>query len=187
MADEVMASEMEAHATTEAGHGGEVHAEPMALGFDATMLVALAMIVVIAFAIWKKVPALIGSALDRQIGAIREQLDAATKLREEAEALKAEYEAKAKQAAKDADNMRAAAVDEAKLIVSNAKKDAKEMIVRRSRVAEEKIAAAEAAAIAEVQAKAALVSAAAAEMLIVEANDAKADAAIVDAAIATLN
>jgi F-type H+-transporting ATPase subunit b len=52
-------------ATTEA-HGGEAHAKPKALGMDATMWVALAMLVVIALFIWKKVPAMIGAALDRQ-------------------------------------------------------------------------------------------------------------------------
>ena len=40
-------------------------------------------------------PAAIGKALDKKIAAIRDQLDEAAALRKEAEALKAEYEAKA--------------------------------------------------------------------------------------------
>jgi F-type H+-transporting ATPase subunit b len=173
-------------ATTEA-HGGEEHVTPSALGFDASMLVALAMIVVIALAIWKKVPAMIAGALDKQISGIKAQLDQATALRAEAEAIKAEYEAKAKQAAQDAIDMKAAAEEEAKQIVATAKVTATDMIARRAKAAEDKIAAAERAAIADVRAKAASVSAAAAAQLIATHHDAKADAALVDQSIASLN
>ena len=174
------------HAGTEAA-GADDHAVPSALGFDATMLVALAMLVVIALAIWKKVPAMIAAALDKQISGIKAQLDQATALRAEAEAIKAEYEAKAKQAAQDAIDMKAAAEEEAKLIVAKAKDDATNLIGRRARAAEEKIAAAERTAIADVRAKAASVSAAAAAQLIATHHDAKADAGLVDQSIASLN
>ena len=173
-------------ATTEAG--AEVsHAEPSALGFDATMLVALAMLVVIGLAIWKKVPAMIAGALDKQISGIKAQLDQATALRAEAEAIKAEYQAKAKQAAQDAIDMKAAAEEEAKQIVATAKVAATDLIGRRAKAAEEKIAAAERAAIADVRAKAAAISAAAAAQLIATHHDAKADAGLVDQSIASLN
>jgi F-type H+-transporting ATPase subunit b len=175
------------HASTEAAHGGEEHAVPAAFGFDASMLVALAMLVVIGLAIWKKVPAMIGGALDKQIAAIKEQLDAATNLRAEAEAIKAEYVAKAKQAEADAEAMKASAAEEAKQIVANAKKDAASMVARRGKMAEDKIAAAEAAAIAEVRAKVAAVSATAAEQIIASSSDAKSDAALIDQAISALN
>lgn len=174
-------------ATTEAAHGGEEHAVPSAFGFDATMLVALAMLVVIGLAIWKKVPAMIASALDKQIAGIKAQLDAATNLRAEAEAIKAEYEAKAVQAAADAEMMKANAVEEAKLIISNAKKDATAMVARRAKMAEDKIAAAETAAIADVRATAAATATAAAEYIIINSADAKADAALIDASISSLN
>ena len=131
----------EAHATTEAHAGAEEHVTPSALGFDASMLVALAMLAVIALALWKKVPAMIAGALDSQIAGIRAQLDQATALRAEAEAIKAEYEAKAKQAAIDAEAMKAAAEEEAKLIISRAKSDATALIGRRAQAAEDKIAA----------------------------------------------
>ncbi len=173
-------------AGTEA-HAGDEHAVPSALGFDATMLVALAMLVVIGLAIWKKVPAMIGGMLDKQIAGIKEQLDQATALRAEAEAIKAEYEAKAKAAAQDAIDMKAAAVEEAKLIVATAKVAATDLIARRAKAAEDKIAAAERTAIADVRAKAAEVSAAAAAQLIAQHHDAKADASLVDASISSLN
>jgi F-type H+-transporting ATPase subunit b len=174
-------------ATTEVAHGGEEHAVPSAFGFDATMLVALAMLVVIGLAIWKKVPAMIASALDKQIAGIKAQLDAATNLRAEAEAIKAEYEAKAVQAAADAELMKANAVEEAKLIIANAKKDATSMVARRAKMAEDKIAAAETAAIADVRATAAATATAAAEYIIINSADAKADAALIDASISSLN
>ncbi len=177
----------ETAAGTEAAHGGEEHAVPSALGFDATMLVALAMLIVIGIAIWKKVPALIAATLDKQIAGIREQLDAATNLRTEAEAIKAEYQAKARQAGRDAEVMKVAAEAEAKDIIAKAKEDATALIARRGKMAEDKIAAAETAAIADVRAKAAAVSAAAAEILITAHHDAKTDTALIDAAIAKLN
>jgi F-type H+-transporting ATPase subunit b len=167
--------------------GGEEHAVPAALGFDATMLVALAMIVVILLAIWKKVPAMVAGALDKQISGIKAQLDQATALRAEAEAIKAEYEAKAQQAAQDAIDMKAAAEEEAKLIVAQANIDATALIGRRAKAAEEKIAAAERTAIADVRAKAASVSAAAAAQLIAAHHDAGADAALIDQSISSLN
>ena len=177
----------ETQATTEVVGAEEEHVSPSALGFDATMLVALAMIAVIVLAIWKKVPAMIAGALDNQIAGIRQQLDQATALRAEAEAIKTEYEAKAKQAAIDAEAMKAAAEEEAKLIVSRAKSDATALIGRRAQAAEEKIAAAERAAIADVRKKAASAAAAAASQLIAVHHDAKADAALIDQSIASLN
>lgn len=177
----------ETTATTEVPAGEEEHVSPSALGFDATMLVALAMLAVIVLAIWKKVPAMIAGALDSQIAGIRQQLDQATALRAEAEAIKTEYEAKAKQAAIDAEAMKAAAEEEAKLIVSRAKSDATALIGRRAQAAEEKIAAAERAAIADVRKKAASAAAAAAAQLIAVHHDAKADAALIDQSIASLN
>ena len=198
MAEEVTKTELTAEDHAAMGHGPEGvattgadgvedHAEPSALGFDATMLVALAMLVVIGLAIWKKVPAMIAGALDKQISGIKAQLDQATALRAEAEAIKAEYEAKAKAAAQDAIDMKAAAVEEAKLIVATAKAAATDMIARRAKAAEDKIAAAERTAIADVRAKAASVSAAAAAQLIAVHHDAAADASLIDQSISSLN
>lgn len=174
------------HASTEVP-GAEAHAKPKALGLDATMWVAVAMLVVIGIAIWKKVPAMIGAALDGQIAAIKAQLDQATNLRKEAEAIKAEYEAKAKQAAADAEAMKAHAEVEAKAIIAKAKSDATALIARRTQTAEDKIAAAERAAVADVRATAAQAAAAAAATLIAAHHDSKADAALVNETIAKLN
>jgi F-type H+-transporting ATPase subunit b len=174
------------HSSTEA-HGGEAHATPKALGMDASMWVALAMIIVIGIALWQKVPAMIGGMLDKKIAGIKEQLDAAENLRKEAEALKAEYTAKAQQAALDAEAMKAAAANEAKDIIAKAKKDAATMVARRTAMAEQKIAAAELAAIADVRAKAVSTASAAAAILIAEKHDGKSDKGLIDATISALN
>lgn len=167
-----------------AGHTEAAHApSPSALGFDATGWVALAMLAVIAIMLWKKVPSVIGGALDKKIAGIRAQLDEAASLRAEAEAIKAEYQAKAAAAAKEAEAILAHAQDEADQIVTKAKSDATSLIERRGRMAEDKIAAAERTAIAEVRAKAADAAANAAASLIAKGHDAATDKALVNQAI----
>lgn len=178
------AASSETMAATQAHGGAGEHADPTALGLNATAWVALAMLAVIGIMIWKKVPALIGSALDKKIAAIRLQLDEAAKLRAEAEALKAEYQAKAKAAAGEAEAILAHAREEAETIVAQARTDAAALIERRGKMAEDKIAAAERAAIAEVRATAANAAAAAATKLIAERHDGSADKALVDQTIA---
>jgi F-type H+-transporting ATPase subunit b len=175
------------HGTAGTGaDGAPPHAEPAALGLNATAWVALAMAVVIAIMLWKKVPAAIGRALDRKIEGIREQLDEARRLREEAEALRSEYEAKQAGAAAEAATLLERARSEAEAIRSQAEADAASLIERRTRMAENKIAAAERSALAEVRAKAVDAAAAAAERLIRERHDAGADRAMIDETIAGL-
>ena len=166
-------------------HGGG-HVEPTALGFDASGWVAWAMILVFAILLWKRVPAAIGRALDKKIGQIRQQLDEAAQLRAEAEALRAEYQTRAAQADTEAATMIERAKAEAEGIVRQAESDAAALVERRIRMAEDKIAAAERAAVDEVRARAASAAAAAAETLIRDRVDANADRAMVDATIAEL-
>jgi F-type H+-transporting ATPase subunit b len=164
----------------------EHHPEPTALGLDAPQWIALAMVVVFAILLWKRVPALIGKALDSKIAAIRAQLDEAAQLRAEAETIKAEYEARAAQAGAEAATMIERARTEAEGIVRQAESDASALVERRTRMAEDKIAAAERAALDEVRAKAARAAAAAAETLIRARLDAAADKPLVDQTIAGL-
>jgi F-type H+-transporting ATPase subunit b len=163
------------------------HIDPSALGLDATMWVALAMLVVIGIFIWQRVPAMITKALDAKIDGIRSQLDQASALRKDAEALKAEYEAKAKDANDDIAAMRAGAQREADEILEQAKVDAEALIGRRTAMAEAKITAAEIAAVADVRAAAANAAALAAAHLIAANHDAFADKPLVDSAIAGLH
>ncbi len=160
------------------------HAEPIAFGLNPGGWVALAMITVFAVMIWKKVPTMIGKALDGKIAEIRAQLDEATTLRAEAEALKQEYQAKAAAADGEAASMVERAKVESKAIVAKAKSDAEALIERRTRMAEAKIAAEERAAIDEVRGVAAKAATAAATRLIAERSDSTSNKALVDEAIA---
>ena len=161
----------------------EPHGEPTAWGLDAPQWIALAMVAVIAIIIWKRVPAMIGAALDKKIASIRAQLDEAAQLRAEAEALKAEYQAKAAAADAERATMLERARHEADAIVDQAKADTQALIERRTRMAEDKIAAAERHAIDEVRARAATAAAAAAASLISQDMDAGTDKALVDRTI----
>ena len=166
--------------------GGDEHHEATALGFGPGGWVAIAMLVVFAIMIWKKVPAAIGKALDKKIAAIRDQLNDASALRKEAEELKREYEAKAASADAEAAAMIERAKGEAEAIVAKAEVDAKSLVERRKAMAEAKIAAEERAAIDELRSTAARAATAAAAKLIAERNDAKSDQALVDQAISQL-
>lgn len=183
---ETVHTEAATTAHTEVPHGEEHHVEATAFGIAPGGYVALAMLVVFAILLWKRVPALIASALDKKIAGIREQLDTADKLRAEAAALKAEYEAKAKAADEEIGALRAAAEKQAADTVAKAKTDAAQLIARHKALSQAKIAAAERAAIDELRAKAASAAAAAAGSLIGEQHDAAADRRLVDDAISGL-
>jgi len=158
-------------------------AEPTAFALNPGGWVALAVLIVFALLIWKKVPGAVGKALDSKIALIRDQLAEAESLRKEAEALKAEYEKKAKSVDKDRKALMERAKQEADAIVAKAKTDAEALIERRTRMAEDKIAAEERAAVEQLRAAAADAATKAAAKLIAERHDAASDAQLVDRAI----
>ena len=171
-----------------AEHGGEIaHAEPTGLWLTPTQWVALAMLaVLLVMFVWAKVHKAIGAALDEKIDQIRKQLAEAEELREQAEALKAEYEAKAKSLDKERKAMLDRAAREADEIVAKAETDAAALVERRKRMAEEKIAAEERGAIDQLRSVAAQAATRAAATLIAERGSADADARLVDQAIGEL-
>jgi F-type H+-transporting ATPase subunit b len=185
-----MAEQPHAETTATVEHNGGAaadHSAPAAFGLiTAPMFIALAMIVVILFMVAKKVPAAIGKALDSKIDVIRNQLAEAEALRKDAEALKAEYEAKTKSADKEAATIVERARHEAEAIVAQAKTNAEALVERRQRMAEDKIAAEERHAIDQLRATAADAARAAAAKLIRERLDAKADEALVRDAIRSI-
>ena len=125
----------------------------------------------------------VGKALDDKIALIRDQLEEAEALRNEAEALKAEYEKKAKGVDKDRKALLERAKQEADEIVAKAKTDAEALIERRARIAEDKIAAEERTAVEQLRAAAAEAATRAAARLIAERHDAESDEKLVDQAI----
>ena len=176
------AEHLEAVATVE-HDGGAAHAAPNFMGLEAPWFIALAIVAVFAILAWKRVPAAIARALDDKIALIRDQLAEAETLRKEAEALKAEYEAKAKSADKDRAALMDRARHEADEIVAKAKTDAEALIERRTRMAEEKIAAEERHAIEQLRSSAADAAAKAAARLIADRHDAGSDEKLVNQAI----
>jgi F-type H+-transporting ATPase subunit b len=179
------------HAITAAEGGvgptGTHQPDPSLFGvLDATVWVSIAMAVFLLILIWKKVPGLITRGLDNQIAAIRNRLDEAKQLRAEAEALRDEYARKIAGAEAQAQAMLAHAEEEATAVLAKAEADATELTARRARMAEDKIAAAERAAIQAVRAKAAEAATRAAAAIIADKHGAEADKALVDKTIAGL-
>jgi F-type H+-transporting ATPase subunit b len=158
-------------------------AEPSAFGLTAPSWIAIAMLVVIAILLRGKLHRTVANSLDSKIALIRDQLAEAESLRKEAEALKAEYEKKAKSADKDRAALIERAKHEADEIVAKAKTDAEALIERRTRMAEDKIAAEERSAVEQLRAAAADAASKAAAKLIAERHDAATDAKVVDQAI----
>ncbi len=150
---------------------------------DPTFWVAISVLVVFAIMLWMKVPKIVGGMLDNQIAQIKKTLDEAADLRKEAEALKAEYEAKTAGAQAEIDALMDSAEKEAAILVKEAEAETKALIARRKKMAEDKIGAAERSAIAAVRAKAAMAASKAAESLITARHDAAADKSLVDKAI----
>lgn len=162
-------------------------AGPHLLGLDAEgwVYVSLTIFLLIAFfvaGVHKKIAA----ALDDRIANTRKSLDEAKALRDEAEALLADAKARQAAAHSDAQAILEHARVEAGQLVDKARSDADTLVERRGRIAEEKIAAAERSAVAEVRASAAGAAAAAAAQIIAERHDAQADRALVSRTIAGL-
>lgn len=172
--------------TEHAESGTAVHAEPNVMGIDATIWVSLAMLVFLAIVVVKGGLKAVTGGLDKQIAAIRLRLDEAKQLRAEAEALRDEYARKIA----DVENQTAAMVDharaEAATLMAKAEADAADLVTRRAKMAEDKIAAAERTALADVRATAASAATRAATALIAAKHDAMTDQALVDRTIAGL-
>jgi F-type H+-transporting ATPase subunit b len=150
---------------------------------DPETWVGIGTLIFLAVLVWKKVPAMVGASLDARAAGIAKELDEARRLREEAETLLRQYQAKGASAEKEA----AAIVTEAK---SDAERYAKEArlaidaaVARRAKQAEDRIAQAEAQALSEVRALAADAAVAAAGKLIAAQLDDKQSAALIKSAL----
>ncbi|WEX08124.1 F0F1 ATP synthase subunit B [Chelativorans sp. AA-79] len=140
---------------------------------DATFWALVALIIFIGILLYVKVPAMLAGSLDSRADRIRNELEEARRLREDAQQLLAEYQRKRREAEQEAKDLVDAAKREAKLIVSDAKAKTEEYVVRRTALAEQKIAQAERDAVNEVRANAVDVAIAAAGRLLADRVDAK--------------
>lgn len=133
---------------------------------DATAWALVGLIIFMGIVLYLKVPAMVTKSLDERADKIRDELDEARKLREEAQNLLAEYQAKRQAAQKEADEIVSAAKREANVLSEDAARKTAEFVERRTASAEQKIAQAEAQAMAEVRASAVDVAIAAAEQIV---------------------
>lgn len=126
-------------------------------------------------------------SLDSRSVTIRSELDEAIRLREEAQAMLAEYQQRQQKMLAEADAMLAHAEKEAAALISNAEQELKSAIDRRTKVAHEKITRAEADAIAQVQANMVDIAVSAARIVIEEQLSQKGDDAQIAEALKGLD
>jgi F-type H+-transporting ATPase subunit b len=141
---------------------------------DATFWAFIALVIFIGIIVYMKVPGMLARSLDERADRIRKELDDARRLREEAQQLLAEYQKKRQEAEKEAADIVTAAEREAALLLQEAKEKMDDYVTRRNKLAEQKIAQAEAEAVNAVRSSAVEIAVAAAGKLIAEKLDPKA-------------
>jgi F-type H+-transporting ATPase subunit b len=133
---------------------------------DAEFWVAVAFVIFVAGMGYLGVHRMIAKSLDDRAARIKDELDEARKLRDEAAALLADYQRKRQQAETEAQDIITGAKAEAERMAIEAKVKIEEFVARRTKMAETKIAQAEAQAAADVRAAAAEAAVAAAERIL---------------------
>ncbi|MEC8565551.1 MAG: ATP F0F1 synthase subunit B [Pseudomonadota bacterium] len=120
--------------------------------FDESFFVALAFAAVIAAFLYLKLPQRLLAALDAKSAEIANELDEARRLREEAEALLADYETRRKSAEQQAEEIVTEARETAQRLAEEARVAMQVQLARRTQQAESKIARAEEQLVGEVRA-----------------------------------
>jgi F-type H+-transporting ATPase subunit b len=153
---------------------------------DPAFWTAVALLIFVGVLIGAKVPGTVARGLDGRAQAIKTEIEAAQRLRSEAEALLARHRAQESRAAQEAEAILAEARAEAARVAREGRDDLAKLIERRRRQAEEKIARAQIEAVADIRAYAARISVGAATRYIRERMDAARAAKLIDGAIAEL-
>ena len=148
--------------------------------------VMISFVAFMALLLYFRVPTLIGKALDKRAEAIRDELDEARRLRDEAQALLADYQRKSREAENEAQAIIEQAKREGAAMAAETRKSLEESLERRTRLAEDKIAQAETQAINDVRATAAEVAVGAARRVIADKVDASKDAQLIEKSISDL-
>jgi F-type H+-transporting ATPase subunit b len=146
--------------------------------------VLVAFVLFMGLLAYYKVFGAIGKALDDRAEAIKRELDEARRLREEAQNLLADYKRKSLEAEEEAKDIIEQAKREAEALAAETRKTLADQIERRSRMAEDKIARAEAQALGEVRATAVDAAMAAAERILKQRLDGPAGGALIEKSIA---
>ena len=151
---------------------------------DTNIVVSIAFLIFIGILLYAGVPKIISKLLDDRADKIKDEIDEAKALREEAQGLLASFERKQREVQAQADKIVASAKEEAMAASAQAQADLKVSIARRIAVAEEQIASAEASAVQEVRNTAVNVAVAAAQDVITKNLGAKDQGSLIDQAIA---
>ena len=133
---------------------------------DPTFWALVGLILFLLLVIYLKVPGKLAGSLDNRAEAIRTELEQARKLREEAQALLAEYQRKAREAEAEVEEIIDQAKREAAAFETEARQRGEDYVASRTKMAEGKIAQAEAQAIREVRSRSADVAIAAAQRIL---------------------
>ncbi|NVO15598.1 MAG: ATP F0F1 synthase subunit B [Rhodoplanes sp.] len=136
--------------------------------YEAEFWVAVAFVLLMLALVKLGAHKTVTGALDGRAARIRAELDEAHRLRAEAEALLAEYQRRRKEAEQEAEAIVQTAKAEGERLQAEGKAKVEEFVVRRTKMAETKIAQAEAQAIAEVRSAATDAAVAAAETLLAD-------------------
>jgi F-type H+-transporting ATPase subunit b len=134
--------------------------------FDAEFWVAVAFFIFLGILGYFQVHKLVLKNIDERRDRIKAELDEARRLKEEAQALLAQYQRKYQEAEQEAQAIVASAKTEAERIGIEAKAKMEDFVARRTKMAENKIAQAEAQALADVRSAAAEAAVAAAETIL---------------------
>jgi F-type H+-transporting ATPase subunit b len=143
-------------------------------------------VVIFLIVVWKPMRRAVVGALDSRAERIRQELDAARNLRDEAQRALAAYQRQQQEGAAEAQAIIAHAKEEAERIAAQSLRDLEEALRRRQQLAQERIAQEEAKALAEIRAIAVDVAIAASRQAIAASLDEQRGAALIDDAIAAL-
>lgn len=135
-------------------------------GLEAEDWVAVSFVILMGVFAYFGIHRTVLTALDHRRDRIKAELDDARRLRDEAAALLADYKARYATAEKQAQDIITSAREEAERIAAEARTKMEDFVARRTRTAENKIAMAEAQALADVRAAAAEAAVAAASRIL---------------------
>ena len=146
-------------------------------------IVLLSFLAFIGVLFYFKVPSLVGGMLDKRADTIKNELEEARKLREEAQSIFASYERRQKEVEEQAARIIETARKEAEAEAEKARAALDVAVARRLAAAEEQIASAQASAEREVRDRAVTVAVAAAKSVLSSQMTAKAANGLIDGAV----
>jgi F-type H+-transporting ATPase subunit b len=149
-------------------------------------VVSLAFLAFVLLIVYLKVPSKVLNMLDNRSESIKQEIDSANKILEEAKTLLAELEREHKSNIQKASKIISDAESEAKQIITDAKKDVKIAIGRKINLAEDQIRASEKAFVKSVRDKAVDVSVVLAEEMVKAASTKETDDFTIESSIKTI-